>query len=185
MPINSRVSQKLGSPRLVRHSQNENQNENLNEGRRRRDGDMTHVTTSRVCLLFNTCQVPRGAVWWQGGRPTQRAPLGLATRTPGPACLPERWELATKLAVSWGRACCRWWVGSRNAPDDARQRRSEALLGSLRILSQQPTGIAAWCSARRDGAGHEGPERVEANGEERPRGRLGGGWATGVHPLCL
>ena len=29
MPINSRVSQKLGSPRLVRHSQNENQNENL------------------------------------------------------------------------------------------------------------------------------------------------------------
>ena len=33
MPINSRVSQKLGSPRLVRHSQNENQNENLNEGR--------------------------------------------------------------------------------------------------------------------------------------------------------
>ena len=37
MPINSRVSQKkLGSPRLVRHSQNENQNENLNESGRAR-----------------------------------------------------------------------------------------------------------------------------------------------------
>ena len=56
-------------------------------------------------LLFNTCQVPRGAVWWQGGGRHSVLPWALPRAHPArPACLSAGSWRPNLLYLGDGRA---------------------------------------------------------------------------------